>query len=107
LRLKSLRFLKKVIPLILVVFSLSFLFQKPSFAQTHHSPVYLSDSSSPQSSLPTSKLDNTDWVITSVPIRPLFPGAEWEVKSDKNGSKLIITHGDQEVLTLVKKELLQ
>lgn len=108
---KSLRFLKKVIALIFVVFSLSFMFQNSSFAQTRYSqpqsPSALQDSSSSQSSLPNSQLDGTEWEITSVPIHPLFPGVEWEVKSEQNGTQLIIKHGDEEVLTLVKKGLLQ
>lgn len=107
MHLKSLSFLKKVISSVLVMFSLTFVYQNPSFAQTHNSPVYLSDVSSQESSLPTFKSDDTEWVITSVPIRPLFPGVEWDVKSEQNGSKLIIKHGDEEVLTLLKKELLQ
>ena len=103
------RFLKKLIAFAFVLFSLSFLFQNSSFAQTYsfpaQSPVYLSDASTSQESLPSSKADDeTDWEITSVPIRPLLPGSEWEVESEQNGTKLIIKHGGEEALTLVKKE---
>ncbi|MBD2777760.1 hypothetical protein [Iningainema tapete] len=78
------------------------MFQNSSFAQTS---VYLPDSSS--QSKPSSQLENTEWVITSVPIRPLLPGSDWSVKSEQNGTKLIISHGDEEVITLVQKALLQ
>lgn len=97
---KSLHFLKKAIAFVFVVFSLCFMFQNPSFAQRSVEP---SNSSSSNSSLPSSQLDKTEWVITSVPIRPLFPGSEWEVKSEQNGTKLIIKHGGEEVITLVPK----
>ena len=100
---KSLQFIKKVIAFVFVVFSLCFMFQNSSFAETL---VYVPDSSTSQSK-PISQLDDTEWVITSVPIHPLLPGSDWSVKSEQNGTKLIIKHGDEEVITLVQKASLQ
>lgn len=101
------RFLQKVIVFTFVMFSLCFLFQNPSFAKTSDSQaqpqVSPSGLSGSQSSNPSSNLNKSEWIITSVPIRPLLPGSEWEVKSEENGKKLIIKHGGEEVLTLAKQ----
>ncbi|MGH8001002.1 MAG: hypothetical protein ACREPR_16625 [Brasilonema sp.] len=93
-------FLKKVLVFTFVMLSLCFLFQNPSFALTGDSQAQPQVSQSDSSD---SKLDKSEWTITSVPIHPLLPGYEWEVKSSENGKKLIIKHGDEEVLTLVKE----
>ena len=104
----SSRFFKRLVASVFVVFSLSFMFQNSSLAQTYYSsaqsPVYLSDVSTSQESSPSSKEAETEWEIIAVPIRPLLPGSEWEVETEENGTKLIITHGGEEALTLVKKE---
>jgi hypothetical protein len=108
---KNLHFIKKVVAFVFIVFSLSFMFQNSSLAQTHslqaQNSVYFlgltgsqtSTLASP-SSLPTTQLDKIQWQITSVPIFPLLPGSEWEAKTEENGNKLVIIHGDEEVLTL-------
>lgn len=110
---KSLHVVKKAIAFAIVLLSLSFMFSSPSLAETYYSqaqhPIYLlgltdsqSITSAASSSSSTSQ-SNENWEITSVPIFPLLPGFEWGVKTQENGKKLVITHGDEEVLTLVKK----
>ncbi|BAY46026.1 hypothetical protein SAMD00079811_36330 [Scytonema sp. HK-05] len=101
------RFFQKVIVFTFVMLSVCFLFQNPSFAKTSDSQaqpqVQDSTSSGSQSSNPSSNLNKSEWNITSVPIRPLKPGFEWEVKSEENGKKLVILHNGEEALTLVKE----
>ncbi|WP_414589440.1 hypothetical protein [Scytonema sp. PCC 10023] len=95
------RLFQKVIVCTFVMLSLCFLFQNPSFAKTTDSQaqpqVQQTGSSGSQSSS-----NKSEWNITSVPIHPLLPGSEWEVRSEENGKKLVIIHGSEEVLTLVK-----
>lgn len=93
---------KKVILFTFIMLSLCFLFENPSFAKTSDAPAQ-SQVSQPDSSVSQSSLNQGEWNITSVPIRPLLPGSEWEVKSEENGNKLTIIHGGEEALTLVKE----
>ncbi|MBW4633982.1 MAG: hypothetical protein KME30_19380 [Iphinoe sp. HA4291-MV1] len=95
------RLFKKVIVCTFVMLSLCFLFQNPSFAKTSDSQAQPQVQES--TSNPSSNLDKGEWNITSVPIRPLKPGFEWEVKSEENGKKLVILHNGEEALTLVKE----
>ncbi|MFN6496331.1 MAG: hypothetical protein RMX65_004725 [Nostoc sp. DedQUE01] len=108
---KSLHLIKKVVAFVFIVFSLSLMFQNSSFAQAYslqtQDSVYLLSATStlaPPSSSTTPQLEKIEWQITSVPIRPLLPGKEWEAETIENGNKLVIKHGNEEALTLVRKQ---
>ncbi|MBD2682851.1 MULTISPECIES: hypothetical protein [Nostoc] len=105
---KSLHLIKKVVAFVFIVFSLSLMFQNYSFAQAYslqtQDSVYLLSATStlaPPSSSTTPQLEKIEWQITSVPIRPLLPGKEWEAETIENGNQLLIKHGGEEALTLL------